>query len=366
MKSWANYFTPPSISTRLIGSIAQPGTPKSAVDICAGTGNLLLAVRQRWPNIKLVGNDRYRRSKPTGVGSWSCRDGRNYAREAAFKKISYDIVVANPPFGNEGQRRRHTVDPTLALLEDPRIEVAMTVAAALLVGPRGVLATVLPETLIMGETHVPLRDWLSRRFCCFRLERIPRGEFRNLDLGLVLLVARRTHAGPCGGSFDLKNIHNRHVPLEFEAFRGSIASSMLHPMGELPVVHCASAENGTAVTQRSIRKDDLSMQTPGRLCTGDILVSRVGRGAGRATIFHGTEGTLFSDCVFRLRATRNEDHEKLQQATHSGRLERELRRRARGLGASYVTKLDLEHGVRQVLGQGNDTSLVSLKDMRSG
>src|SRR5688572_16697525 len=99
MSNWTQYFTPPQIAERLVDAIDISFRPKTAADICAGSGNLLAAVRKQWPSIKLTGNDKHLRVKPSNISEWACMDGRDYARHMLSLGCSYDIVVANPPFG---------------------------------------------------------------------------------------------------------------------------------------------------------------------------------------------------------------------------------------------------------------------------
>jgi hypothetical protein len=348
MMEWSRYFTPVDIASQLVESIRLKYAPRAATDICAGSGNLLRAVADRWPSARLVGNDRYRRQAPAGIRDWSSYDGRTFALTLAERGEQYDVVVGNPPFGRTKPLKqiiRSSVRED-SFLKSPRLEVGMTVAAAKLVSPRGVLASVLPETVLFGDKNESLRSWLSGHFCCFEFRRIPRRSFAGQDLGLVMLVCYREHVGRC--CLPLPSGRLREAGMKYSAIRGTVNSKEFNARGAVDVVHCSGAGATGSYTLHRMKKSDVAAAAR-TLMPGDILVNRVGRGAGRVGIFTGSSGTFYTDCVFCLRMERRRDQKRLSRFVKNGRLEKLLTKGIRGLGAQYVTKQVLDAAVDECL-----------------
>ena len=145
--------------------------------------------------MSLAGNDLYRR-RPRRMDQWSRMDGRRFAVQASLEERAFDLVLSNPPFGTARRWRGCAGLDELPLrvrklVENPRIDVGMTAACAMLVAEGGMLGAILPNTVHRGDTFRELREWLASEFTAFRVDSIPRGDFRNCDLGLVLLLATK-------------------------------------------------------------------------------------------------------------------------------------------------------------------------------
>jgi hypothetical protein len=188
-----------------------------------------------------------------------------------------------------------------------------------------------------------LRTWLSGRFCCFDVRPIHRGRFARKDLGLVMLTGYREHSGPCGKHLrtDPTSVHQK----AFASCRGTLSSSDLRATGTLKVVHSGGTPSGRSLVVRYTEPKLLGTRIVGRLDHKDLLVVRVGRSAGRTCVFRGKSGTLFSDCVFRVRASSEVIRAALEKMSRDGTLERELRQHKSGLGAQHITKVKLDESI---------------------
>jgi hypothetical protein len=237
----------------------------------------------------------------------------------------FDLVVANPPFGKT-KRLSTPISWNITdasgerLLRSHRMECAMTGASALLVGNDGILASILPETVVDGSTYRPLRNWLAGSFERFDVQRLCRGEFCGKDLGLVLLLAHRistVRIGARSGDFvgALTNpIEARH----FEVNRGRMTSAETHGRGSILVVHSPGAGENQAYILRQCTIRAASGQL--WVNPGDILVSRVGRSAGCASVFEESKAGVFTDCMFRVHGSNAENHEILTAAVRTGEM----------------------------------------------
>ena len=95
------FYTPLDIANLLIGQL-KVEYPKSAVDICCGSHNLLSSAKQRWPNTKYVGVDIIEHYA-NGVECIKS-DGRKFALEHPNK---FQLVLANPPFGYVNKKQEY-------------------------------------------------------------------------------------------------------------------------------------------------------------------------------------------------------------------------------------------------------------------
>lgn len=358
-RSWDTYFTPPELSKSLLASVSMR-PPRVVVDICAGHGNLLNAARARWPEVGLIGNDLYR-NRPHKLKNteWHRRDGRRLAREMFRSGAEIDLVVGNPPFGRCRTPRfvaGDDCDDLNRLLHAPRIECGMVVASALLVGPHGTLATLVPDSMVRGPSHRSLRAWLAGRFQAFQVIRLGRQMFGRRDLGVAFLIAHRVR--PKGDLPGLVGTDSfaQGSPIDTHAHaasvvRGIITTADFNERGSAAVLHCNRQDRDCAYqVQHTTADSGRSVPNEHWVRKGDIVVCRVGRNAGVATVYRKHEPALISDCVFRVVASEAALHRVLQAHATDGTLTALLTRHAHGLGAQFVTKADVTTVLDEISG----------------
>jgi hypothetical protein len=349
MRKWQTYFTPKRLADDLIDRI-YVSTPRHIGDICAGSGNLLTAAASRWPAARLWGNDLYR-SAPTHLElAWSRRDGRLHAQSLREQGKSFDLIVGNPPFGQFRRPSRVSSDVPSdvgKLLTHPRIEIGMTAASALLVRRSGVLATLVPDSVVAGPVAKALREWMGTMFHWFDVIPLHRQRFGRRDLGVTLIVAYRTAQQPPGSSvIDAHAFANgpkgpgrswQLSPLPVTITRGSLSTADLSARGSVSILHCGSDRLRSSYCER---RTTISAARRARQWAnaGDVLICRVGKGAGMASIYRGPRPTPITDCLFVVRAGNHLNHRRLQEVTRNGTLARLMRDSTHGLGARFVTR----------------------------
>ena len=346
ISNWSKYFTPLTISHNLVEQISE-STPEHVVDICAGTGNLLSAAHKRWPDARLEGNDLYKESGDQ-FDVWSQEDGRNFALKRHKIGKVYDLVIANPPFGKCVSNSQYATTYQIGreathLINSSKMECAMTVASALLVGKNGILATIIPETIVLGETYLPLRQWLGRRFKKFEIQQLARGSFDREDLGLTFLTAykRNIKQGYTAKQF-IKNTPKVKTKLEgIDIFRGCMISSQTTSRGRTKVVHCGGKSSVHGYVIRRCYNSISRQKNQRWIQPGDIIVSRIGRMAGMASIYKESEPAIITDCIYCLKFSDIDYYKKIRSKILSGEFNIHSKSLARGLGAQYITKQDL-------------------------
>lgn len=352
MNTWDTYFTPARLSQQLVDQLDHV-RPTTILDICAGEGNLLRAAGSKWPNAHLLGNDLYRYA-PKGFDiEWSRRDGRRLAHDLYCDGWAADLVVANPPFGRGrsiGELDARLSPETRRLLAFPRIEYGMTVASSLLVGPRGTLATLVPDSMVRGSAFQALREWLAERFAAFSVVVLDRQKFGRRDLGVSILIAHRVRPTKIQREFmepsEFARKPRGSTERKFDevvVVRGIVTSSELTSRGSVDVVHCGGSDARNAYELRRTTVA-VAKKVPRQLWVrrGDLVVCRVGRNAGAASVYRRNEPAIASDCVLRVRAKVSAKQRTLQERVMDGTFRRLTMPMAHGLGARFVTKSDVQ------------------------
>ena len=352
---WSEYTTPDDVAAELVCRV-NGIHPRHVVDICAGRGSLLSAASARWSQAKLYANDILPTLEGKHFDSICTMDGRLFALQEFSAGRTYNLVIANPPFGATFPFSTtpwpHSLDSeTLGLLGSQRIEQSMTIAAALLVADHGVLASIVPDTIVNGASYTPLRRWMSKRFKSFTVVSLTRGEFRNQDLGLALLIASKSVREEALDPLAFTG--SSHPPRDVEGIsinRGRLISAQTCSRGGVQVVHAGGANSPGGVELRRCRKSEiLGTKEQIWVTRGDVVVTRVGRSAGSASIVDLQKPAILTDCVYRLRTSTLQAKVRLRRLVESGRLSSVLRKRAQGLGAKFIRRSDLTAALRTLL-----------------
>jgi hypothetical protein len=353
---WSKYFTPSDVGDQLV-KMVQGVDPRHAIDICAGRGHLLLATRRRWTRTKLFGNDLFRKSRSRMFESWSCKDGRRFAVDALEDGRTYDLVVANPPFGRTEPLATSRLDliapDARRLLASHRMECAMMTANALLVSEGGVLAAIVPRTMLDGATYAPFRDWLATSFRSIEVERLSRRYLGGNDLGLAILIATKTGPGcksPSGGRASTE--HSSDLQM-VAARRGRLMSSQLKYGGTVPVLHCGGMSSDLPFSLRACSLNAVADQDQQWAVPGDIIVVRIGRRAGEAIVYEKDHAAVLTDCVFVIDAPERV-LAVLRPRVADGTLGRLIAHSRTGLGAEFCTKGGVEDALSLLLSQQSD------------
>lgn len=348
---WNKYFTPDDVGDSFIQWL-RLRSPGSAVDICAGTGQLLKAVQRRWPSTTLTANDIASFETPA-IGTWKreTQDGRLFAVDSFVSGGRYDLVIGNPPFGKARPLTLSLGDGLVpedlgGLLKSSRMECAMTAASAMLVAPSGTLAMIVPETLVFGSTFRRLRTWLARSFVTFDIQEVPRGQFARKDLGLVFMAAYRKRRSKRAATLSRRNFINgsrMNYDAEEQVViqRGQLVSSKTGNRGGALVVHCGGERAQSGYVLRRCLVQDARRQNQVWVEPGDIVVSRVGRREGCVAIYAGPSEAVLTDCMFKILCDSPTVKRKLVRIVDNGQLNTMTQQLVKGLGARFCKQSDL-------------------------
>src|SRR5690606_35240419 len=117
------------------------------------------------------------------------------------------------------------------------------VASALLVGPRGTLATLVPDSMVRGSSYQALRAWLASKFRAFQVIRLGRQMFGRRDLGAAFLIAHRLRPKKkLPGLVDIdafaQGATTSTRPHAASVLRGLITTADFNARGSIAVLHC--------------------------------------------------------------------------------------------------------------------------------
>lgn len=314
---YSKFYTPPEIAKALINELAIPTPPKVA-DICCGSCNLLFAAKNRWPKIKLYGVDIS--SYPVKGVTFEKEDGRQFAINHPQK---FPFVVANPPFHYVENKKQF---PDLFMnqfkgFSTSRLEIEMLIANLNLLKPNGVLLIILPSSFVEAETYNKVRRIVSANYYVESIIKLDESTFGSSKINSYALIIhnepqgeRNAKTGIFEGdsnncvsynaninSEDLKNgnwtTDKRNCPsFSLNVKRGNISSANFIAKGQ-SVLHTAKCNIDWKPSTRYISKKTIPTVFAE---TGDIVVSRIGKSAGKWCVYSG-EKIPISDCLYRIK-----------------------------------------------------------------
>ena len=371
--------------------------PAKVLDLGVGEGALSTAAADRWPDIELLTVDIDRR-----VGEWLAKHvgsiGRirhGHLRADALSPMAakwvrarlgkVDAAVCNPPFLAPKWRKGFG-----EILEDAGfsgcIPVLSDVDAATLflaqnlrlIGERGTLGIILPDSLISAAKHRSFRQALLSQYKVHSATRLPRSSFHRTDALAHILIIEKGE-GPTQ-TVDMRYLvaghglsTSVHVDASLAADRLDInyhratAARQCETPTSVPlrafVTRLARGSFSSAERAHSaapiFHTTEMTLPRNGRWCDltefgsmtavnqrgeiarpGDILIARVGRKLEEKVLGVAAGSTLISDSVYCLRVRPELRETTLKQLCSSwGRTW--LADRAYGVGARQLTKADL-------------------------
>lgn len=364
-----NYYTPMPLANLLIKQCTKK-TPDSAIDICAGSWNLLHAVKYRWPETKLTGVDIDKCSIKSIIN-----DGRFYANELLGEKKSYQLVVANPPFQYERYSEdifrlisNHIAEYRFSKKILSRLENTMMIFNSLLVSSDGTLAAIVPDSMIRSESQRELRRYFGSEFYLRKIIFLPRNSFGSSDINTSIIILEKNNkksstrvyeAIDIKGDFKLQQLdsiskskiaegdwlnNNEHYFCGLEnqfidyvrIVRNNISTNNFDDTiedGSVPVLHSSNILKN--------KHSKLNYYNPGNkiyhyTSAGDIAVIRVGRNCGEFLLVTKEEQDfLTSDCVLLIKPM-----DESIRGIIVNKLE-EKKFNKKGVAARYITKNDI-------------------------
>lgn len=329
---WINYYTPRDITKKLLNHIPKEYSPSHIIDICGGSGNMLIEGSLKYPKAKVTYLDKSvdKQVKNTYQKSWrifkndsTCNSTLKY-----FKTTDKKLLLANPPFGYS--EKKESIFKISNRLEIQILDINIS-----LLKNGDIFAAVLPENIFTSENALDFRNHLMNNFEVIYKGR-PKKYFKASEVLTRLFVGRKV---------DIKKTRKPRIRLvsnDLILERG-IDNSLLNSkanalLPEIKIVHGNKLENNsTFYCSAHLYKNKPIIRRK------DLLIVRVGRNAGKV-IYTKTEilGHGISDNLMLLR-----DHKILKKEVLQ--LEQILINSKKGLTTKYITKNDVFQAVNMTI-----------------
>ena len=345
---YSKFYTPIGIAKTLINELTIP-VPEKVADICCGSCNLLLAAKNRWPQIKLYGVDIS--SHCTKDIFFERKDGRQFAIDHPRE---FSLIVANPPFDYVESKKQF---PDLFVnefkeLSTSRLEIEMLIANIKLLKPGGVLLIILPSSFVEAETYSNIRKIVAANCYIENIIKLDESTFGATRINSYALIIhnepqgnRDAKFGISKGNSDNRIYYSSSISKEnlkkgiwaankndcglisLNIKRGNISSSNFITEGK-PILHTAKCSINWNPGKRYISEDTIPTVFAE---TGDIIVSRIGKSAGQWCVYFG-EAIPISDCLYRIKDPEGSVFKRIKGRTYDLPL--------KGVATRYITISD--------------------------
>lgn len=349
-------------------------TPKVALDIGFGSGNLLHAAKRRWNDLSLVGID---------------IDNKNIAHAQSQKLIEaikfngfdpslpdiinqrfgdIDLLIGNPPYySRELDSNAKTILNSIGLLDCISKHIKKIPAELIflaqnlrLLSKTGELGIIVPAGLISGEKWILVREFLFSNYHVSNVIQLPTNSFKRTDAQTFILIIKQksdsyentslSHANESNvlniklkdaivrADYDYyteasKVITSKCINLtDFDIYRGNKSHNYLARTSD---IHLHTTNMPDNFAKRSFANAPLKEAKNTEL--GDILIARVGRRClGRIVYVEG--GCIpISDCIIGIRPKTKNIGKAIFKKLSSSDCRNYLHHVSLGVGAKYIT-----------------------------
>ena len=330
------FYTPDHLADRLIGHIAEEDI-KTAADFCVGDGDLLKAVRRRFPVVRCFGVDISEESieslrkghKDWTLGACDFMERANVAKLKGIGGKKYDLIVFNPPFTCKGS--------TLCKIDfDGRAFKCSTALMFLTealgyLNKRGVLYAILPIGCLCSQKDRELWNYLVDNYRLKVLEKLDRPYWRKCSPNILLVSLMSDLAQPTNDQVDRFDF--THLPIK-EIVRGTIGMyKVKYSEGRegRKVIHTTNMQENRVKDPRRIRNGKQYSMT-GTV----VLIPRVcNPNKGKICIYSSISPFVLSDCVIALKTENVDDAQTVYDALMNHW--EDFRLVYNGTGAKYTT-----------------------------
>lgn len=346
MEKKYNYYTPTELAYKLLDLIPNTKAISSVADICCGTWNLLSAAEKRFPNASIIGVDTNPLAGDASLENsfFYLKDGRDFANIAEQRKIEFDLLLSNPPFGSLNAHQKKYDEKGDYLAKSKRYESEFLYANTKILKENGYLLIILPITYALGQQFVKQREWIAINYEVLNIVFLPPNTFGSKELNTVALLLKKTTRQDNYWSVVLnaKKIdddwaltHTSSIPSstitsgnwftssqelnpEIIIYRGSISSHYFSLQGT-PILHCSSIVQDDIWIPSRRKCSGIRDSQKKYVESGDIIINRIGKFSSFWCVYEG-EKCLISDCLIVIKHPSTEILHKMRNLTENGHL----------------------------------------------
>ncbi|MER3374803.1 MAG: hypothetical protein RIM83_09235 [Allomuricauda sp.] len=343
MINWNKYYTPDIVAKELIAKIPQGFYPSNVIDICGGSGNLLSAAYREWENAKYIYADISVLScyEKANLSNWDIYE-LNALNKAELERIQFDggkrLVLANPPFGSLSNNNNLLLKDKLNFRNEAkklnRIEAEMIVSNISLLRDGDVFAALLPENIFSSEKFENFRNLLFSRFEIIHVGK-PDKYFARSEVKTRQFVgiSKKHTLSKIESSKPVQEGNLKYIYRGYNNSKLITKPKKIENLGLLEILHFNNPEN---MPNKKYFIDKSSFKNQKVVETGDLLIIRVGRHAGRIIVSNLNHyGKGVSDYFFIVKSKNSLKMEEIYK------IETELLKHKKGLTTSYISKTDV-------------------------
>lgn len=373
--SLGQYYTPSDIAVQIVEKALKiiGKSPSRTLELAAGEGHLLTAIELKAPNCKMYAVD---------IDDANCTslkekrpDYETFNADATkpinfLDNLTFDFALGNPPFLNNitvdlfiQSLLRKTLDIEIDIGKKIRAEYVFICQYMNYLKKDGVLAIILPDSIISGVKSRDFREALLRKFKVEEIIGLSGSPFSKTEAKTHVLFIRNSRPSKIEtklSSFGVnkksivvsndslidrmdfnfhkaknKNIGSRQLLNHAKIQRGNFTHKDLKMMGE-DFIHSTTFDTDFYLPIKSISPDK------SYISKGDVIMCRVGsRVAGKIRVYNG-DPVLFTDCIYKIHFKENSIKNDFLSFITSTTGKESLMSLLRGVCSKYITKSDLE------------------------
>lgn len=329
---WDNFYTPRDLTKELLTHIPEKFFPSHIIDICGGSGNMLIEGSIKFPKAKITYIDKSIHENILNLYNdiWDIYqfDSTNHEIINYFNFNEKKLLLANPPFGYSVE------NSNFKYKRFNRLEIQILDVNISILNEGDIFAAVLPENIFTSEQTSDFKHHFENNFETIYLGK-PSKYFDTSEVLTRLFVGKKI--------YPKKNVQHKAAKInsEYLIVRG---------------VDNSSLNNSSPVQNESIgivHSNDLNtnsiysclMSDYGNkliIDAKDLLVVRVGRNSGKVLIPSNREiNKGVSDNLFILRNHKIRSKE-LKKFEHF------LVNSKKGLTTNYITKNDISLAIKKL------------------
>ena len=380
-RTLGQFYTPDLIAKYVIsGALGVIDTGHiRAIELSAGNGRLLSALKKQLPSSDLFAVDiDYENTKLLKShfpkANILNRDG--IAELGTLKENYFELGLGNPPFIKimdiSKYHKKITLDylnMNISNMASIRAEIIFVAQYFRLLKQGGVLAIILPDSILVGEKSEFFRKSLLNLYEIISIHEIDPNVFEYTEAKTHLILIRKSFptkknvklARIGGEGADEKPIfispdslisrmdYSYHVQFN-KSYQGKKLSELAtitrgkYTHKDLKSMNCEYIHTTNFLARKKTEVLQLlnSYDLQKSVTSGDILMCRVGsRCVGNTLVYKG-EDCLFSDCIYRIRFSNRLDRNRFWKFISSKKGQKTLKALSRGVCSQYLTISDLK------------------------
>ncbi len=367
------YYTESTHCDTLVRSLTIP-SPRIALDLGFGKGNLLNAAKRRWDKLNLVGIDIDQRNVINAKSKNSIEALILNGFDPSLPSIindrfgEIDLLVSNPPyFSCDLDLHNKQILDAVGILDCLSQKMRKVPAELIflaqnlrLLSKTGELGIIVPAGLISGQRWQSVREFLFSNYHISNVIQLPTNSFKKTDAQtFILTIKNKTNdiiKIPLSHTINLELLnvdpneaikradYNYHKELsnlkndhklstdDFKLYRGNKSHKELHNSGK-EYLHT------TNMPKTGVKKTlpEKCINAAKNTCSGDILVARVGRRCLGRTLYVERGNIPISDCIIGIRPRTKKIGKEIWKKLSTNEFRQYMAKTSLGVGAKYIT-----------------------------